>query len=245
MEAQQDCDLVQRAVEIPAGVKMLSGFLNVPPGARGIVLFAHGSGSSRFSTRNQFVASQLHHCGVATLLFDLLADDESDSRDRVFDIELLSGRLEDVTIWQQEQLDLCDLRTGYFGASTGAAAALVAASRLHGTVAAVVSRGGRPDLAIEALPRVKAPTLLIVGGGDRDVLELNRKALTQLRCEKELAIVPGASHLFPEPGALQKVSDLAAAWFIRYLHGGHDDPDAPHRVCSSGIEDTSARVETG
>jgi pimeloyl-ACP methyl ester carboxylesterase len=116
---------------------------------------------------------------------------------------------------------------------------------LHGTVAAVVSRGGRPDLAIEALPRVKAPTLLIVGGDDRDVLELNRKALTQLRCEKELAIVPGASHLFPEPGALQKVADLAAAWFIRYLHGGHDDPDAPHTVCSSGIEDTSARAETG
>jgi putative phosphoribosyl transferase len=230
MEAQHDPDLIQRAVEIPAGVKVLSGVLNVPPRAKGIVLFAHGSGSSRFSTRNQFVASQLHHYGLATLLFDLLADDESDSRDRVFDIELLSGRLEDVTIWQQEHEDLYELRAGYFGASTGAAAALVAASRLHGTVAAVVSRGGRPDLAMEALPRVKAPTLLIVGGDDDEVVNLNRKALAQLRCEKELMIIPGATHLFPEPGALQKAADLAAAWFVRFLHRGQYEPDAPPRI---------------
>jgi putative phosphoribosyl transferase len=224
MEAHEDCELVQRAVAIPAGVRMLSGFLNIPPGAKGIVLFAHGSGSSRFSTRNQFVASQLHHHGLATLLFDLLDDDESDRRDRVFDIELLSGRLEDATVWQQEHEDLRELRTGYFGASTGAAAALVAASRLHGTVAAVVSRGGRPDLAMDALPRVKAPTLFIVGGDDDEVVELNRKALAQLQCEKELSIIPGATHLFPEPGALQKVADLAAAWFVQFLHGGQDEP---------------------
>jgi putative phosphoribosyl transferase len=206
------------------------------------VLFVHGSGSSRFSTRNQFVAQQLHHCGLGTLLFDLLAEDESEDSDRVFDIEMLAGRLEDVTIWQQEQDELHDLKVGYFGASTGAAAALAAASRMHGTVAAVVSRGGRPDLAMEALTRVKAPTLLIVGGDDERVVELNRTALSRLRCEKDLSIVPGATHLFSEPGALQRVADLAGAWFVRHLSGGHCEHGAPRVVVSArGLQPTIDR----
>jgi putative phosphoribosyl transferase len=237
MKTHKEFDSAQHSVSIPAGVKMLNGFLNVPHDPQGIVLFVHGSGSSRFSTRNQFVAQHLHHCGLATLLFDLLAEDEGETSERVFDIELLAGRLEDVTIWQQEHEELHCLKAAYFGASTGAAAALVAASRMHGSVAAVVSRGGRPDLAMDALPRVKAPTLLIVGGDDDGVVELNRKALARLRCEKELAIVPGATHLFPEPGALQKVADLAAAWFVRHVNGAQRAPGAPRVVVPAGGAD--------
>jgi putative phosphoribosyl transferase len=209
----------QCAVEIPTGAGTLPGLLNVPDHARGIVLFAHGSGSSRLSARNQYVAEVLCQAGFATLLFDLLTVDEADSRDKVFDIELLADRLEDAAIWQQEQRDLQALSLGLFGASTGAAAALVAAARMPGIVAAVVSRGGRPDLAEEYLPRVKAPTLLIVGGNDREVLQLNRAALAKLRCEKELSVVAGATHLFPEPGALDEVAKRATDWYLERLDG--------------------------
>jgi dienelactone hydrolase len=153
------------------------------------------------------------------LLFDLLTADEADSRDKVFDIELLADRLEDAAIWQQEQAELQTLALGLFGASTGAAAALVAAARMPGIVAAVVSRGGRPDLAAEYLPRVKAPTLLIVGGNDREVLQLNRAALAELRCEKELSIIAGATHLFPEPGALDEAAKRATDWYLGRLGG--------------------------
>jgi len=217
MSRYVNTELNQCAVEIPIGAGMLQGMLNVPAQPRGFIMFAHGSGSSRFSTRNQFVASVLHRTGFATLLFDLLTEREADSRDKVFDIELLAERLEDVTMWQQEQDELRSLQLGLFGASTGAAAALVAAARMPGAAAAVVSRGGRPDLASEFLPRVKAPTLLIVGANDYEVVELNRQALAALRCEKELSIVGGATHLFPEPGALQEVATRAAGWFTRHL----------------------------
>lgn len=217
MSSHKHVGQIQHMVEIPIGTGQLSGILNVPPEPRGIVLFAHGSGSSRFSTRNQFVATVLHHDGIATLLFDLLTDREAEDRDKVFDIELLAERLEDATIWTQEEEDLNELRLGYFGASTGAAAALRAASRMHGTVSAVVSRGGRPDLAMDSLPMVKAATLLIVGGNDAEVIELNRKALTQLHCEKELTVIPEATHLFAEPGALQQVANHASRWFLKYL----------------------------
>jgi pimeloyl-ACP methyl ester carboxylesterase len=217
MSAIDQPGLKQCAVEIPAGAGALQGILNVPTQPRGVILFAHGSGSSRFSTRNQFVASVLHHARFGTLLFDLLTQREAEFRDRVFDIELLAERVEDAAIWQTEHEELQSLQLGFFGASTGAAAALVAAARMPGTVLAVVSRGGRPDLAAKHLPRVKAPTLLIVGGNDKEVLELNRQALGELSCEKELAIVPGATHLFPEPGALNEVANQAAAWFMRHL----------------------------
>ncbi len=217
MSSHQASGFQQRAVDIPTGAGSLPGILNLPPDSRGIVLFAHGSGSSRFSTRNQFVAGVLHHAGLATLLFDLLTEREAETRDRIFDIALLAERLEDATIWQQEQEELQELRVGYFGASTGAAAALVAASRMHGTASAVVSRGGRPDLAMDFLPMVKAPTLFIVGGHDAEVVELNREALAALCCEKQLTIIPGATHLFPEPGALQQVADHASNWFARHL----------------------------
>jgi pimeloyl-ACP methyl ester carboxylesterase len=217
MNAHSQQRYLQSAVKIPAGAGSLNGILNVPPDALGIVLFAHGSGSSRLSTRNQYVAGILHHAGLATLLFDLLTDEEAESRENVFDIELLAERLEDATIWQQEHEDLRALRLGYFGASTGAAAALVAASRRRESVAAVVSRGGRPDLAMDFLPRVKAPTLLLVGGHDQEVLQLNQLALAKLPCEKQLTVVPGATHLFPEPGALRQVANHALRWFALHL----------------------------
>ncbi|HMO83335.1 MAG TPA: alpha/beta hydrolase [Lacipirellulaceae bacterium] len=204
-------------IEIRTGAGALRGLLYVPANPRGAILFAHGSGSSRLSTRNQFVASVLNHAGFATVLFDLLTEREAKSLDKVFDIELLAERLEDATIWQQQQEQFQAMPLGLFGASTGAAAALVAAARMPGTAAAVVSRGGRPDLAMAYLPRVKAPTLLIVGGSDQDVVDLNRNAVTKLRCEKELFIVPGATHLFPEPGALKRVAEKATEWFTRYL----------------------------
>jgi putative phosphoribosyl transferase len=206
-----------QSVEILADNHRLNGILNVPTNAKGVVLFAHGSGSSRFSSRNQFVASVLQRTWLATLLFDLLDEQEADDRAKVFDIELLAQRLEQAATWIRENEPTRGLRLGYFGASTGAAAALVAAARQPKAVHAVVSRGGRPDLAENALPQVEAPTLLIVGGDDEPVVELNRRALARMRCEKQLKIIPGATHLFPEPGALEKVANLASQWFQLHL----------------------------
>lgn len=198
----------------------LAGTLALPPGSEALVVFAHGSGSSRLSPRNTRVAAALRERGLGTLLFDLLTRDEAADRANVFDIPLLAGRLSLAARWLAEQEDTRDLTLGYFGASTGAAAALVAAADAEGEIGAVVSRGGRPDLARGALRRVRAPTLLIVGGRDPAVLELNRAALAELRCEKELAIVPGATHLFEEPGALEEVMALAGRWFAEHLPAG-------------------------
>ncbi len=197
----------------------LSGDMTVPADARGVVVFAHGSGSSRLSRRNRAVASELVEAGYATLLFDLLTPHEELDRANVFDIPLLAARLVSVTEWRERQDLVAALPLGYFGASTGAAAALAAAAQLGDRVHAVVSRGGRPDLA-EGLAAVRAPTLLIVGGADHQVLELNRIAQRQLRCPNELAIVPGATHLFEEPGALAQVSRLAIDWFGAHLTSG-------------------------
>jgi putative phosphoribosyl transferase len=204
---------------------VLEGDLVVPEGAAGVVVFAHGSGSGRQSPRNRQVASTLNEAGFGTLLVDLLTAEE-DEIDRVtgeyrFDIPMLAGRLSAAIDWLR-QGETARLSIGVFGASTGAAAALVAAAARPEQVAAVVSRGGRPDLAGSELSRVRAPTLLIVGGADLAVLELNRKALEQLQTEKELVVIPGAGHLFEEPGALEQVATLAAAWFSRYVGQGHD-----------------------
>ena len=192
------------------------GHLTVPTGARGLVIFAHGSGSSRHSPRNRMVADHLADAGVATLLFDLLSEDESRDRANVFDVELLAVRLLRATHWVRQHPAAADLPVGYFGASTGAAAALYAAAEDR-TVAAVVSRGGRPDLAAERLSAVRAPTLLIVGGADPVVRELNEQAARRLRCEHRLVVVSGATHLFEEPGALEAVARHAAAWFTHHL----------------------------
>ena len=209
-----------REVEIPAREVTLSGELNIPRNAAGVVLFAHGSGSSRHSPRNRHVARTIRNAGVGTLLFDLLTRDEEAidayTRHLRFDIGLLSDRLVNAAYWLKGEFD--DLRAGYFGASTGAAAALVAAAQLGKIVGAVVSRGGRPDLAADSLPLVKAPTLLIVGGLDYPVIEMNRQAYAHLRCEKEIEIVPGATHLFEEPGTMDQVAHLAAEWFQTHLH---------------------------
>jgi pimeloyl-ACP methyl ester carboxylesterase len=183
----------------------------------GLVIFAHGSGSSRLSPRNQFVAGQLQARGLATLLFDLLTDEEARDRRNVFDIPLLALRLGAALEWQLTRPDIARLPAGLFGASTGAAAALVAAAHFAERVGAVVSRGGRPDLAGTALPRVRAPTLLIVGGADVEVLELNREAAAQMTCEHALRVVPGATHLFEEPGTLEAVAALAADWLALHL----------------------------
>jgi putative phosphoribosyl transferase len=207
----------ERLVEIPAGRRRLSGILSVPRSPVGVVAFAHGSGSGRFSPRNQFVARVLQEAGLATLLLDLLEEEEAGDRDKVFDIELLAERLQSAADWLRQEPDTGALRLGYFGASTGAGAALVAAARAPAGVGAVVSRGGRPDLAGDYLPAVRAPTLLIVGGNDDVVIELNEQALRLLRCPKELVVIPGATHLFEEPGGLEKVSWLAKDWFVRYL----------------------------
>lgn len=206
------------AVQIPSGGVILDGDLVLLPGA-GLVVFAHGSGSSRLSPRNQAVAEVLHEAGLATLLFDLLTLEEEQA-DRVsahlrFDIPLLAGRLIDVTDWLRARPETAGLRVGYFGASTGAAAALVAAAERPEAIWAVVSRGGRPDLAADALPRVAAPTLLIVGGDDHAVIEMNREAMRAMRAPVRLEIVAGATHLFEEPGALERVARLAAAWFTQ------------------------------
>lgn len=191
----------------------------VPSGAVGLVAFAHGSGSSRLSVRNRQVAESLNGAGLATLLFDLLTTDEAADRSKVFDVALLSDRLLAATRWARGDAELRDLPTGYFGASTGAAAALCAAAELGDGVGAVVSRGGRPDMAAECLDRVTAPTLLIVGGADGTVLDLNERAAARLRRLHRIEVVPGATHLFGEPGALERVSELAGAWFVRHLAG--------------------------
>lgn len=195
----------------------LEGILAVPDAAEGVVLFAHGSGSSRFSPRNRRVAAALQERGMATLLFDLLRPEEGEDRRKVFDIALLAERLLQATDWLRADAACRGLALGYFGASTGAGAALVAAASAGAEIGAIVSRGGRPDLAGKALARVRAPTLLIVGGSDEVVLDLNREALAELRCEKRLAIVPGATHLFEEPGAMEEVIGLAAPWFREHL----------------------------
>jgi putative phosphoribosyl transferase len=208
---------LRREVLIAIDPVRLPGDLLVPPEAIGIVIFAHGSGSSRLSPRNIGVARVLNDAGIGTLLFDLLTDDEAEDRAKVFDIALLARRLEAAAKWLSTWPDIGHLPVGFFGASTGAAAALVAAAHLRIDVAAVVSRGGRPDLAGPDLGRVSAPTLLIVGGNDIEVLELNREAERLLRCEKRLEVVPGATHLFEEPGALEQVAELAAGWFGEYM----------------------------
>jgi putative phosphoribosyl transferase len=204
-------------VIVHAGPVELAGHLTAPGGGHGLVVFAHGSGSSRQSPRNRYVADELNAAGLGTLLFDLLTPAEEADRRNVFDIALLAARLIEVTRWLRAEPDVGGRPLGYFGASTGAAAALSAAAELGRDVAAVVSRGGRPDLAGRRLALVTAPTLLIVGGHDPVVLDLNRAAQRQLRCENRLAIVPGATHLFEEPGTLAQVARLAAAWFIGHL----------------------------
>jgi putative phosphoribosyl transferase len=210
-------------VQIQAGRAILSGTLHLPKGAGALVLFAHGSGSSRHSPRNQFVARTLNNAGLATLLFDLLTQEEETvdlrTREHRFNIHLLAERLVHATRWAKQQEETRDLRIGYFGSSTGGAAALVAAAEAPQDIGAVVSRGGRPDLAGEALPKVQAPTLLIVGGNDDIVIELNEQARDQMRCEVKLEIIPGATHLFEEPGALEKVAQLASDWFLLHAAG--------------------------
>jgi putative phosphoribosyl transferase len=207
----------QREIKVESGRVRLSGILGIPNNAKGIVLFAHGSGSGRLSPRNQYVARELQQAGLGTLLIDLLEQRESDDRRKVFDIALLSERLLSATDWLAGSDETKDLIIGYFGASTGAAAALQAAANRGDQIRAIVSRGGRPDLAREYLPIVTAPTLLIVGGNDYAVIPLNEQAYQLLRAPKELKIVPGATHLFEEPGALETVADLAAEWFNKYL----------------------------
>jgi putative phosphoribosyl transferase len=205
------------AVEVKAGAVRLKGILGLPAGMAGVVLFAHGSGSGRLSPRNTFVAHTLQDGGLATLLIDLLEEREADDRRKVFDIDLLADRLLAATEWLAREPMTKGFQFGYFGASTGAGAALQAAARAPASVAAVVSRGGRPDLAAPYLPQVKAPTLLIVGGHDAPVIQMNEEALALLSCPKELVIVPGATHLFEEPGALEEVAGLARRWFLRYI----------------------------
>ncbi len=206
-------------VIVQAGPVYLAGHLTVPEVTVGVVVFAHGSGSSRHSPRNRYVAAVLNQVGLATLLFDLLSPEEELDRANVFDIELLARRLGEVTTWLRAQPETRGLTVGYFGASTGAGAALWAAAQPHAQIAAVVSRGGRPDLAGPRLAAVAAPTLLIVGGQDHAVLDLNRQAQAQLRCENRLAVVPGATHLFEEAGTLQAAAELARDWFTGHLVG--------------------------
>ncbi|HYY12803.1 MAG TPA: alpha/beta family hydrolase [Chthoniobacterales bacterium] len=212
-----------KEVRIPAGHATLDGNLTIVDQAIGVVLFAHGSGSSRHSPRNQFVARTLNDAGLATLLFDLLTREEEAvdvyTREHRFDIGLLAERLVYVTKWAKQQKLTRDLSIGYFGSSTGGAAALVAAAELPTDIGAVVSRGGRPDLAGDCLPKVKAATLLIVGGEDHVVINLNEQARAQMRCEVKIEIVTGATHLFEEPGTLEQVAKLASDWFVLHIAG--------------------------
>jgi len=211
------------SVRIPAGRATLDGNLTIADQATALVLFAHGSGSSRYSPRNQFVARTLNNASLATLLFDLLTPEEESVDIRTgqhrFNIGLLAERLVHATNWAKQQEQTRDLRIGYFGSSTGGGAALVAAAELPQNVDAIVSRGGRPDLAGDALPKVQAPTLLIVGGEDHVVIDLNEQARAQMRCEVKVEIVPGATHLFEEPGALEQVAELASDWFLLHVAG--------------------------
>jgi putative phosphoribosyl transferase len=211
--------VVHETIEVEIGPLRLQGMLGVPPGAEGLVIFAHGSGSGRHSPRNNRVAAALREVGLATLVLDLLTPAEERDRANVFDIALLASRLSLATDWSLAAPETADLAIGYFGASTGAGAALVAAAAPGSPVAAVVSRGGRPDLAGDALPNVVAPTLLIVGGHDTQVIELNRMAYSRLRAPKELVVVEGASHLFEEPGTLDAVQHHAMRWFLDHMAG--------------------------
>lgn len=208
---------IERNVMIPSGTANLPGILTIPDGAEGIVIFAHGSGSGRFSPRNQYVAGVLRECKLGTLLMDLLEERESDDRQKVFDIGLLAERLLSATSWAEADPDTKNLSIGYFGASTGAAAALEAAAMRGDVIGAVVSRGGRPDLAMKYLPKVTAPVLLIVGGDDWPVISMNQEAYDSLPGVKEIRIIPGATHLFEEPGALEEVAELAKNWFAEHL----------------------------
>ncbi len=217
----------EREVRVPAGPVVLKGNLGIPDNARGIVLFAHGSGSGRHSPRSRYVARVLREAGLATVLIDLLTPEEEEvdlrTRHLRFDIGLLAERLVGATDWLTQEPRTRDLRIGYFGASTGAGAALVAAAERPEAIGAVVSRGGRPDLAGDNLYRVQAPTLLIVGGNDVPVIDMNQEALARLRVKKKLELVPGATHLFEEPGALEEVARLAAGWFVRHLEQTPDN----------------------
>lgn len=216
--------IINEQVNIPVGQAQLTGDLAVPENAKGLVIFSHGSGSSRLSTRNRFVAEHLQRSGFGTLLFDLLTPQEDQNYDNRFDIPLITQRLIDATNWVLKDDRLTDFNIGYFGASTGAASALGAAAALGDMVKAVVSRGGRPDLADTVLPDVQSPTLLIVGGLDEPVLSMNRDALDRMQCLKDLEIVPDATHLFEEPGALEMAAQLATDWFRKYLQPGKQHP---------------------
>jgi dienelactone hydrolase len=218
---------VEEIVHIPANGVELEGAWVIPAGARGVVLFAHGSGSSRHSPRNNFVAQVIQKAGMGTLLMDLLTRQEDMDYENRFDIDLLTSRLERATEWIMKQPQSKSLDIGYFGASTGAAAALYAAATFGPAVGAVVSRGGRPDLAMAVLHRVQSPTLFIVGGLDDVVIELNQKAYRELTAEKKLLIVPGATHLFEEPGTLQEAARLAADWFKQHLGKDRVERKAP------------------
>jgi len=209
--------MTERTVQISAASVLLDGVLSVPPKAKGIVLFAHGSGSSRFSPRNNFVAKVLQIANIGTLLIDLLTEKEDEIYETRFDIELLTQRLVAVIHWLQKDLETKNLPIGLFGASTGAAAALKAAARSGQKIKAVVSRGGRPDLAIDELPIVACPVLLIIGGRDHEVIELNQHAFMKISTLKQIKVIPGATHLFEEEGALEEVAELARAWFEKYL----------------------------
>ena len=207
---------MEKSVKIPINSVKLQGNLSLTKKAKGIVIFAHGSGSSRFSPRNQFVAQVLQKASLGTLLFDLLTEEEDAIYENRFNINLIAQRLITATKWLKKQSEVKGMKIGYFGASTGAAAALQADAEI-GNISAIVSRGGRPDLAEDYLNKVKAPTLLIVGEYDEVVIELNRQAYDKIRAGKKLVIVPKATHLFEEPGALEKVADLAKDWFVKYL----------------------------
>jgi pimeloyl-ACP methyl ester carboxylesterase len=217
-------------ITIPLKDARLGGELIVSEEAEGLVLFAHGSGSSRHSPRNQFVARTLRQAGLGTLLFDLMTAEEEAAEERTrhlrFNIAFLSQRLSAATLWAKNELAALNPRMGYFGSSTGAAAALVAAAELGNVVSAIVSRGGRPDLAQGSLELVSAPTLLIVGGEDTEVITLNQEAYDRMRCEKDLRIIPGASHLFEEPGKLEEVAEMASDWFVEHLHPVHKEVES-------------------
>lgn len=211
---------MEKLIQVPINTIMLEGILTIPKNSKGIVIFAHGSGSSRLSPRNNFVAQKLQKAGIGTLLIDLLTGDEDKIYETRFDITLLTYRLIDIIQWLQKQPKTKNLSIGLFGASTGAAAALEVAAKLGSKIKAVVSRGGRPDLAMAILDKVTSPTLLIVGGNDFGVIELNTQAFEALKSIKKLEIVNGATHLFEEPGALEKVAQLAIHWFEKYLKKG-------------------------
>ena len=213
--------MIQQEIKIPVGKVVVEGNLNIPSGVVGVVLFAHGSGSSRFSSRNQYVAKEFNKAKIGTLLFDLLTSEEEEqdtfTAEYRFNIRMLAERLIGATLRLKKDTQTKDYRFGYFGASTGAAAALISAAKLPNDIAAVVSRGGRLDLATEYLPIVKAPTLLLVGGLDTEVIELNREAMAQMKAEKKLLIIPGATHLFEEPGKLEEVAKISTDWFLTHL----------------------------